>query len=261
MAKRKDGLCPSLLQFYGKHQTPYLEKPGHIVKTYQTNSNLLRQIRVPNGLSRAAVELQTIIEVIHRTLRALSSSSSRNSDDPSEQKKKQLIASVQFNPEGCIWKLAFHSSLGHRADESHCMEFVCCANSALSGEETKVATAAETKNSDDQSYCSSDDGNIDDNGFVPTNYLIKSTLILIVPPLALELLDDKCCPPPPTTLAPPVLDGYKEAKAAFEFVTVAVRKSVVRLEFPDFPHGGKTALFREIYQLNARVRTVADAGC
>jgi hypothetical protein len=59
--------------------------------------------------------------------------------------------------------------------------------------------------------------------------------------------------PDPNPLAPP-LKGYREAKQAFELLSLKVRKAVVRFEFPDFPEGCKGRAFREVYQLNARVR-------
>ena len=58
--------------------------------------------------------------------------------------------------------------------------------------------------------------------------------------------------PDPNPLAAPK-KGYREAKAAFDLVAIAARKSVVRLEFPEFPEGCKGKPFREVYQLNARV--------
>lgn len=48
--------------------------------------------------------------------------------------------------------------------------------------------------------------------------------------------------------------AFKEAKATFDVVVLHVRKSVVKCEFPDFPEGCKGRPFRDIYQLNARVR-------
>ncbi len=50
------------------------------------------------------------------------------------------------------------------------------------------------------------------------------------------------------------LPGFKEAKGVLEFTALTVRKGVVRCEFPVFPEGLKGKTFREIYQLNARVR-------
>jgi len=49
--------------------------------------------------------------------------------------------------------------------------------------------------------------------------------------------------------------GFKEAKAAFDFVSLQVRKSVVKCEFPEFPEGCKGRSFREVYQLNARLKS------
>ena len=56
------------------------------------------------------------------------------------------------------------------------------------------------------------------------------------------------------TLTSTSLPGFKEAKGVLEFTALTVRKGVVRCEFPVFPEGLKGKTFREIYQLNARVR-------
>lgn len=62
--------------------------------------------------------------------------------------------------------------------------------------------------------------------------------------------------PDPNPLAPPK-KGYREAKQAFDLIAIIVRKSVVRLEFPEFPEGCKGKAFREVYQLNARVSVLS----
>jgi len=49
--------------------------------------------------------------------------------------------------------------------------------------------------------------------------------------------------------------GFNEAMAAFDFVSLQIRKAVVKLEFPDFPEGCKGRPFREVYQLNARLKS------
>lgn len=55
------------------------------------------------------------------------------------------------------------------------------------------------------------------------------------------------------------LPGFKEAKAIFESTSLVVRKAVVKCEFPEFPEGCKGRVFREVYQLNARVRALLDS--
>jgi len=49
--------------------------------------------------------------------------------------------------------------------------------------------------------------------------------------------------------------GYKKAKAAFEILALCVRKAIVRLEFPEFLEGCKGRPFKEVYQLNARLKS------
>lgn len=53
----------------------------------------------------------------------------------------------------------------------------------------------------------------------------------------------------------PNLKGFREAKAAFDFMVLQVRKTVVKIEFPEFPEGCKGRAFREVYQLNARLKS------
>lgn len=73
-----------------------------------------------------------------------------------------------------------------------------------------------------------------------TNYLVNTVLVPRVP------ID-------PNPLATP-LEGFAEAKEVFDALALKVRKSIVRLEFPSFPEGCKSVAFRDVYQLNARVR-------
>eukprot|EP00541_Cyclophora_tenuis_P000449 CAMPEP_0116565106 /NCGR_PEP_ID=MMETSP0397-20121206/13717_1 /TAXON_ID=216820 /ORGANISM="Cyclophora tenuis, Strain ECT3854" /LENGTH=527 /DNA_ID=CAMNT_0004091849 /DNA_START=301 /DNA_END=1884 /DNA_ORIENTATION=- len=62
-----------------------------------------------------------------------------------------------------------------------------------------------------------------------------------------------------TTLVPvgkPKNDAYfKEAKATFDYAVLQVRKAAVSTEFPEFPEGCKGRPFRDIYQLNARLKS------
>mmetsp|Transcript_4127 Transcript_4127/g.6212 ORF Transcript_4127/g.6212 Transcript_4127/m.6212 type:complete len:522 (+) Transcript_4127:207-1772(+) len=44
-------------------------------------------------------------------------------------------------------------------------------------------------------------------------------------------------------------------KATFETMWLSIKKSVVRCEFPNFPEGCKGRAFRDIYQLNARLKS------
>ena len=198
LAKRKDGLCPSLFHDVGGNAKPTKEKPGFVHKPYQTNSHLLLQVADKQGVPRVVMELQTIIEAINRALKAMMN-----------DETTKLVASVRFKPDGCIWKMEFDPS-HDGANTSYRMEVICQAN---------------------------DGGN---KGV--TNYYVDSVLI---PKLPVD----------PNPLAPE-LDGFKAAKAAFERVVIIVRKAIVRLEFPEFPEGCKNKQFREVYQLNARVRVL-----
>lgn len=74
-----------------------------------------------------------------------------------------------------------------------------------------------------------------------TNYVLDTAL---VPKIEVD----------PNPLAP-TPKGFKDAKATFDVLSLTVRKAVVRLEFPEFPEGCKGKAFRDIYQLNARLKS------
>lgn len=111
LAKRKDGLCPSLMQKVEKK-----EKLGYVTKPYQTNSGLLLQVKEKEGVPKEITELQTLVESLNKALK-------------SAVKPDQGIAGVTFKPEGCVWKVMFDPSLNGAAS-SYKIEVVCSANSA-----------------------------------------------------------------------------------------------------------------------------------
>ena len=184
LAKRKDGLCPSLFQ-------DKKEKPGYHHKVYRTNSHLLLQINENSEV----IEVQTIYESVKAELKRFT-------------KPGQGLTHLAFKPEGFIWKMEFSDEgPAEKAHKTYKMQVIC---SAISSD--------------------------------PTEYIIDTVL---VPKRSVD----------PDPLAPP-LTGFKEAKAIFDSVALRIRKAIVRLEFPEFPEGCKGRPFREVYQLNARVRDV-----
>jgi hypothetical protein len=189
LAKRKDGLCPSLL--VPSSIDPKQSNPGGLSKHYQTKSGLLLQVKCPDAKDRAAVEFQTVFDSVKEALEDLTS--------PTED-----VVSMEFNPQGCEWTLELNPSLND-ADQNYFISVLCLANEM--------------------------------NGV--TNYVVDTKM---TPKGEVDT----------SPLAPP-LKGYREAKLTFEFVGLQVRKSIVQLEFPEFPEGCKGKAFRDVYQLNARV--------
>ena len=51
-------------------------------------------------------------------------------------------------------------------------------------------------------------------------------------------------------------DRVALTKKFFDEVVLDVKKAVVRCEMPEFPEGLKGNIFRDIYQLNVRVRQI-----
>jgi hypothetical protein len=191
LAKRKDGICPSLL--LPSSIDPKQSNPGGLSKHYQTKSQLLLQVKCPDGKDRAAVEFQTMLDNVKEALEELTS--------PTED-----VVSMEFNPKGCEWRLELNASLND-ANQNYFLSVICLANE-LEG---------------------------------TTNYVVDTRM---TPKGEVDT----------SPLAAP-LKGYREAKQAFDFVGLQVRKAIVKLEFPEFPEGCKGKPFRDVYQLNARVST------
>jgi hypothetical protein len=112
LAKRKDGLCPSLL--LESSIDPKQSNPGGLCKHYQTKSGLLLQVKCSDVKNRAAVEFQTLVDSIKEVLEELTS--------PTED-----VVSMELNPQGCEWKLELNPSLND-ADQNYFISVICLAN-------------------------------------------------------------------------------------------------------------------------------------
>ena len=188
LAKRKDGLCPSLLQT----EETMKPRPGFENKYYRTNSHLMLQVKEKEGIPKDVTELQTIIECVTKTLKTAA-------------RGGEGISSLSFKPEGCIWKMEFDPTVEGGVSETYKIHIVCSAN----------------------------------KGHGCTNYMVDT---ILVPKIKID--------PDPLAPSPAAL---KYAKPIFETLALKVRKSLVSLEFPEFPEGCKGRAFKDIYQLNARV--------
>ena len=191
-AKRREGLCPSLL--LEDHVRLSQSKKGNglaaVTKSYQTNTKYLTE--VIRDAKNEAEELQFIINSVNKYLGKI----------VDEKKKKTDLVGLKFKPKGCTWLLEINSDIGA---PDYIITVVCYAK----GEGNGVTTF---------------------------------------------LLDTNLVGKPSDSITSTSLPGFREAKGVLELTAFTVRKGVVRCEFPVFPEGLKGKTFREIYQLNARVR-------
>jgi hypothetical protein len=193
LAKRRDGLAPSLLPENFSPAGPSNGSPAALSKCYETSSRFLKpDVR---DLENEAEELKFIVDSINRFLKEL----------VDERKHTTDLVSLKFQPKGTIWACDLNDSLGA---PSYQIQVVCMAK--LGGNNQ-------------------------------TNYMIDTMLVS----------------KDPKAVGSSTLPGFREAKGCFDFTALQVRKAVVRCEFVDFPEGCKGRAFREVYQLNARVRYVS----
>jgi hypothetical protein len=124
LAKRKDGLCPSLL--LDGHIPPANTKSNGltaITKPYQTSSRFLnQQIR---ELDNDAEELKFITDSIQDFL----------SEFIDEKKKSTDLVSLKFKPKGCLWVMEFNANIGA---PDYQIQVMCLAKSGGSNATTYV---------------------------------------------------------------------------------------------------------------------------
>ncbi|KAG7336486.1 serine/threonine protein kinase [Nitzschia inconspicua] len=192
-AKRREGLCPSLLMDNHVQASHSKHGNGHtaLTKSYQTNSTLLTS--TVRDLDNDAEELKFIVDSVNKYL----------SEIVDEKKKKTDLISMKFIPKGCCWILELNSDVG-------APDYIVTVNVLAKGEGNGTTTFV-----------------------VDTNLVGRSS----------------------KSVTSTSLPGFREAKGVMEHTALAVRKGVVRCEFPVFPEGLKGKTFREIYQLNARLKS------
>jgi len=195
IAKRRDGLCPSLLSDKHANSVPSRGNNGSpgaaLTRSYQTGSKFLKE------------DVRTL-EDENEELTFITNSISDFLDELVHKKNADLV-NLQFQARGCRWTLEFHPNLG--VSSSYQLEVLCLAK--------------KTGGSNSHTY-------VVDTNLVTTD---------------------------PSAVGSTSLPGFREAKATFDSAALQVRKAVVRCEFPDFPEGCKGRAFREVYQLNARLKS------
>jgi hypothetical protein len=101
-AKRREGLCPSLLM--DNHIQASLSKHGNgytaLTKSYQTNSQFLTS--TVRNLENDAEELKFIVDSVNKYL----------SEIVDEKKKKTDLVAMKFIPKGCSWILELNEDVG-----------------------------------------------------------------------------------------------------------------------------------------------------
>lgn len=195
LAKRKDGLCPSL------YSIEISKTVSSTSKVYRTNSYLLKNVgsrmrkEGTAGSEVEAVEFQTIADAISEYLSEVVHPS------------KDLVSS-SFQPHGCTWTCQFAPTL-NGAHTSYYLTIVCSAQN--------------------------------ENHSAITEYYVNTKLTA-----KQEIGEGKPLP---------ALRGLREAKGVLDVTALDIRKAVVKCELPEFPEGRKGRTFREVYQLNARLKS------
>ena len=101
-AKRREGLCPSLLLENHVQSSQSKQGNGHsaMTKSYQTNSKYLTS--TIRDLDSDAEELKFIVDSVNKYV----------SEIVDSKKKKMDLISMKFVPKGCYWVLEMNDDVG-----------------------------------------------------------------------------------------------------------------------------------------------------
>lgn len=114
VAKRRDGLCPSLFDLGLDLSQAAKRNPGGLNKTYRTTSDLLLQIKDRDGSKKEEIEAVILVQSITEGIKEMVGPDAD-------------IVGFQFRPEGCEWILQLNSTLND-ADKNYELEVVLFAN-------------------------------------------------------------------------------------------------------------------------------------
>eukprot|EP00934_Nitzschia_sp_Nitz4_P005317 Nitzschia sp. Nitz4//scaffold36_size144017//78439//79993//NITZ4_003098-RA/size144017-processed-gene-0.49-mRNA-1//1//CDS//3329549492//5307//frame0 len=192
---RDDGLCPRKLpeNYSGTIVTKPHDPAAPMEISHETNSHILKHdIR---DLHDSSAELEFICEAISKFVM----------ENVDEDEQQSALVGLDFEIEGCIWKIALNPNLG------------------APGLSIFVSLAA--KHHEDK----------------------KSTIW--VTQTSLVSLDNM------TVVSRADVEEKTTLKAAFEQTALVIRKAVLSCEFPEFPEGCKDKRFKDVYKLNAKLKT------
>lgn len=115
LAKRRDGLAPSLLLENHSMSTPSPQASSALCKSYQTSSRFLNH--AIRDLENDSEELKFIVDSITHFLKDLVDDKKHTTD----------LVSLKFQPKGCTWSMELNPNL---SAPSYFIQVVCLAKGA-----------------------------------------------------------------------------------------------------------------------------------
>jgi hypothetical protein len=225
--------------------------------------------------------LESDLELLGRTVHAVSSALT----EPPKDGDKFLICDVSFNPKGCVWDAlllvlktdAEDDEEGEGGDGAGTRE----GRSAAKQRSSRSRSRSQSRRSRSRSVrrgegpngwdmdktfsfpirvtCAEDDDYVDPppqspkrgHSHAPPANNVRHAKTYAVD---LSVVDDSPDHPISRWSSQEASENRSYMKNAMEWVSFAIRRSMARSMFPQFPEGCQGKPFREVYQLNKKVR-------
>lgn len=230
------------------------------------------------GEESPAPPVETDLELLGRTVHAVSSALT----EPPREGDRYMIYDVSFNPKGCVWDALIvvtvkdgegdgdddgsrsSSRMGRRSSRSKSRQ----RGSSVSSNRLRSRSSSSQRRG---SNASEDDGNTftfpirvtcaedDDVDDEPPPQPRRG--MPTPPPRAktyavdLSVIDDSVHHPISRWSNAEAAEHRDDIKDAMEWVSFGIRRSMARSMFPQFPEGCQGKAFREIYQLNKKLKS------
>ena len=201
-----------------------------------------------NNATTAAPPIETDLELLGRTVHAVSSALT----EPPRVGDRYMIYDVSFNPRGCVWDASVvvydDDEEEEEDDEGDEKRTAKKSGGGESGTFTFPIRVTCAEDEDDDDYDDDlGDGEQDGSGGVGGASSRPRAKTYAV---ELSIIDDT------VHNLRNAADHRDDIKHSVEWISYGIRRSMARSMFPQFPEGCRGRPFREVYQLNKKVRTV-----
>ena len=210
--------------------------------------------------------VESDLELLGRTVHAVSSALT----EPPKEGDRFMIYDVSFNPKGCVWDALIVVQLQNEDDDDNASR----GSRGSKGSRSRSRSKSRSKrrgngpNGWDMSRtfsfpirvtCAEDDDYDDPPPPQPGS---RSRNAPLPPPVRraktyavdLSVVDDAVNHPISRWTPSEAAEHRDDIKNAMEWVSYGIRRSMARSMFPKFPEGCQGRPFREVYQLNKKVR-------
>mmetsp|Transcript_28547 Transcript_28547/g.60860 ORF Transcript_28547/g.60860 Transcript_28547/m.60860 type:complete len:893 (+) Transcript_28547:206-2884(+) len=232
------------------------------------------------GIDEESVPVETDLELLGRTVHAVSSALT----EPPKEGDKYMIYDVSFNPKGCVWDALIVVQVKDDEDEKAGEDKGDDNNASRSshnsrrgsagkggGSSSRIRSRSRSESRSSRSIATAD-GGVGSNGKNKTfTFPVRVTCAedddvedLPTPdgrPRAktyavdLSVIDDSVHHPISRWSSAEAAEHRDDMKNAMEWISYGVRRSMARSMFPVFPEGCQGKQFREVYQLNKKLKS------